>query len=80
MENAEKYGFLVKEDEKYKQEEMKIVECSTAIRNLSEWAQAKGCTYKDVRLNNLWILKRILKKPAPKKPWKISLPLNKTSE
>ena len=80
MENAEKYGFLVKEEEKYKQEEMKIVECSTVIKNLSEWAQAKGYTYKDVRLNNLWILKRILKKPAPKKPWKIALPMNKTFE
>lgn len=75
MKNAEKYGFKVSEDKKYKQEPFKIIEWDKEIPNLAEWAKQHNCTYKDIKLLNPWILKRSLPAPIRGKIYQIYIPL-----
>lgn len=56
FENAEKYGYLIKESELYKPFETKTVRVTESISNIAEWAIAQGFNYKIVRKLNPWLL------------------------
>jgi hypothetical protein len=76
MQNAGKYGFKLSADDLYKPDECKIVKAHSAIANISEWAKSQGCTYKDVKILNPWILERKL--PAPRQGYyEIAIPEKK---
>jgi hypothetical protein len=60
MGNAESLGFVLKEEDKYKEAPTKSISVNTNIPNLAEWAQARGTTYKMIRLLNPWIKGRSL--------------------
>ena len=60
MGNAESLGFVLKEEDKYKEVPTKSISVNTNIPNLAEWAQARGTTYKMIRLLNPWIKGRSL--------------------
>lgn len=73
MLNAEKYGFKIKESEKYSTVKAKIISWNRSIPDLSDWAKQLGYTYKDIRLLNLWILQKSL--PMPKgRQYEIAVP------
>jgi hypothetical protein len=74
MSNPEKYGFTITQNEKYKPDNVKFIECTEEIPNLSKWASEKGTTYKDVKILNPWILERKLPKPNKGRVYKIAVP------
>ena len=74
MNNPEKYGFKIDNNEKYKPDNVKYIECDDEIQNLSKWATDNRTTYKDVKLLNPWILDRKLPKPTKGKVYKIAVP------
>ncbi len=74
MQNAEKFGFIVPDHEKYKDPESKIISVKSAIKDLSEWAISQGTTYKEVKLLNPWIIKRELPLPNRGEAWEIAIP------
>jgi hypothetical protein len=74
MSNAEKYGFIVKDEDKYGSDDCEAVECYSAIPDLSAWAIEHGTDYKAVKLNNPWILKRKLPAPAKGGSYSILIP------
>lgn len=77
MKNAQKYGFEVPEDEKYKPEQCEEVEVSGPVPDLAQWAGDHGSSYKDIKLNNPWILKRKLMAPPKGKTYFIKVPIKK---
>jgi hypothetical protein len=77
MSNAEQYGYFLDNDDYYRLPEAKSVTVSAGIPNMAEWAEQQGSTYKDVKLMNPWILKRML--PAPSgAPYEILVPIRET--
>jgi len=74
MKHSEKYGFKIRDDRKYKQENVKIIEWDKEINNLSEWAKQYNTTYKDIKLMNPWILKRSLPTPTKGHIYRIYIP------
>ena len=72
--NPEKYGFMLKDEQLYKPDKVKMITVDTAISNLAEWAKSKGTTYKDVKILNPWILKRELPAPAKGQSYEIAIP------
>lgn len=74
MTNPARYGFILKPEQLYKPEKVKIVNESNAIANLAVWAKAHGTTYKDVKLLNSWILKRELPAPPKNTSYEIAIP------
>ncbi len=77
MLNARNYGFRLSKDDYYKPDEVTYLECKEGIDNLSDWAKAKGTTYKDVKLLNPWIINRKLPSPPKGKTYMIAVPVNK---
>jgi membrane-bound lytic murein transglycosylase D len=55
MENADKLGFSVKDDEKYEEPPSKTVTVSTSIPDLAQYAINNGTTYKMLKAMNPWI-------------------------
>jgi membrane-bound lytic murein transglycosylase D len=74
MQNAEKYGFILKTEDLYKPERTNIIQCSSEVPNLAQWAKENGTTYKYVKLLNPWILKRKLPAPVKGMEWEIAIP------
>jgi hypothetical protein len=74
MQNHEKYGFVLKEDDYYTPPNTKTITVRTNIKDLAEWAEKQGTTYKYVRLLNPWILKKSLPWPRKSSPWEIQIP------
>ncbi len=74
MKNPAKYGFHLKQEEFYNTDKYKTISYSSSIENLSDWAKQNGTTYKDVKLLNPWILKRLLPSPPKSKNWEIAVP------
>lgn len=68
------YGLKIDREDYYKPENTKVIECSTEIEDLSEWAISHGTTYKDVKILNPWILKRKLPRPITGKVYEIQVP------
>lgn len=75
MQNADKYGFKLHNNQLYKAEKTKTVKWGASIPNIAEWARQQGSNYKDVRILNPWILGRQLPAPAKGKVYEIELPL-----
>ena len=74
MQNAEKYGFVLDEDEYYKPYETTTVKVKSSVSDISAWAQTHGTTYKYVKLLNPWILKRTLPYPGKGRYYEIDIP------
>ncbi|HYF03669.1 MAG TPA: transglycosylase SLT domain-containing protein [Patescibacteria group bacterium] len=74
MENGARYGLNIPQGELYKPETYTVVSVDDAIPDLAAWARGQGTTYKDVKLFNLWILKRALPAPERGKPYQIYIP------
>ncbi|MFP4369814.1 MAG: lytic transglycosylase domain-containing protein [Candidatus Kapaibacterium sp.] len=74
MQKAEKYGFNISEDEKYKAYKTETVTWDGAILNLAEWARVRGTNFKALKLANPWILGTSLAKPLYGRVWEIDLP------
>jgi membrane-bound lytic murein transglycosylase D len=55
LENAEKLGFTLKEEEKYVPVPFKLVQVNSSIPNLAQFAIDNGSTYKALRLMNPWL-------------------------
>jgi hypothetical protein len=73
MQHPDRYGFYLDRNDYYRLPRYQIVSESDAITNLASWAAAHGSTYKDIKLANPWILKRMLPKPAT--PYQINVPV-----
>lgn len=74
MAHPNAYGYYLEKDDYYKAPETRNIAVATEIPNVQEWAAAQGCTYKDVKLLNPWILKRNLPKPPAENPYIILVP------
>ncbi len=73
LEHAESYGITIDTKDVYHPDNVTLIECDSAIPDLTAWAEKHNTTYKDVKILNPWILKRSL--PAPKGlAYKIAVP------
>ncbi len=72
MENPEKYGFFIEDNEYYDTPETKTIEVSESIDNLKSFAIEHGTNYKTIKLLNPWI--RSSKLPKGKNPYQIKIP------
>jgi hypothetical protein len=77
MENPEKYGFKVPEDEKYPILACKEVNLSGSVTNLAVYAQQQGINYKLLKYFNPWLRQSYLKNPS-KKSYKLRIPMPET--
>lgn len=75
MTNADRYGFYVDNDEYYRQPRTRAVTVSEDIPNLAQWAASQGSSYKEVKLANPWIVKRMLPRPPADRPYQIAVPV-----
>lgn len=71
IEHAHEYGIIIPQEERYNPTPVKLIAVTHPIDNLAQWARDHGTTYKDVKLNNPWILNRTLPDPPHGEPWKI---------
>src|SRR5688572_24144688 len=74
IENKEKYGYIISNDEAYQPLKTKDIKVSTTIHNLAQFAIDNGTTYKMLRLLNPWIRNRTLT-IKPGKTYTIQLPM-----
>lgn len=74
MENPEKYGFKISEEDKYPLLGCKEVELTGSIANLAVYAQQQGVNYKLLKYFNPWLRQTYLKNPA-KKSYLVKIPL-----
>jgi hypothetical protein len=66
MENPEKYGFKVTEEEKYPDLNCKEVELKGSVLNFAEYAHDHGINYKILKYFNPWLRQSYLKNPTRK--------------
>ena len=64
MENPEKYGFKVSEEEKYPIISCKEVTLSGSVTNFAEYAHKLGVNYKILKYFNPWLRQSYLKNPS----------------
>jgi hypothetical protein len=74
MQTPEKYGFKLEEGDYYSPPKTKTVKIRTNVKDLANWAEKHGTTYKYVRLLNPWILKKELPWPRKGHHWEIQIP------
>jgi soluble lytic murein transglycosylase-like protein len=74
MENPEKYGFKVTEEEKYPILQCNEVSLSGSVANLAEYAHKQGINYKILKYFNPWLRQSSLKNPL-KKSYLIKIPV-----
>lgn len=60
LENAEQYGFLVKDEDKYARVPYRAIVVKNTIPDLAEFAIDNGTSYKIIRLMNPWLRGRAL--------------------
>lgn len=72
MENPEKYGFYLTDEQYYSLPETQTIQVEGPIDNLKEFAKEKGTNYKNLKLLNPWIRKSKL--PKSKNPYSIKIP------
>lgn len=72
MENPEKYGFYIAENQYYSSPKTKTIKVDEAIDNLKIFAIEQGTNYKTIKLLNPWI--RSSKLPKGKEPYQIKIP------
>lgn len=63
LENPKKYGFNLKENQRYKPFEFKTVNIDTTITDLTNFALRNGINYKVLKLANPWLRQRTLRNP-----------------
>ena len=74
IENKEKYGYLISNDEVHQPLKTKTILVSTSIHNLAQFAIDNGTSYKMLRILNPWIRNRTLI-IKPGKTYTIQLPM-----
>jgi len=73
LENPEKYGFKVTEEEKYPFLSCKVVVVSGSVTNLADYAHNQGINYKILKYFNPWLRQSFLKNPS-RKSYSIKIP------
>jgi len=73
IENPEKYGFKVTDEEKYPVLSCKVVEVSGSVTNLADYAHKQGINYKILKYFNPWLRQSYLKNPS-RKSYSIKIP------
>lgn len=74
LESPEKYGFIVKEDEKYKLIHTKKIAIDTSVSNLAVLAKSLGINYKALKNHNSWLREKHLENKG-KKVYILEIPL-----
>ena len=74
MQNPEKYGYSIPTTELYNPISTKIIEVSTTIPNLADFATEQGINYKILKIHNPW-LRDISLKNNSGKTYKIEIPI-----
>lgn len=74
IENPEKYGFNLDEKDKYQTIETNLIQVTSSINDLADWAKKNGSNYRKVRVLNPWILGNTLKLKGD--TLNIALPVN----
>src|SRR5690554_5532618 len=74
MQNPEKYGYSIPTTELYNRISTKIIEVSTTIPNLADFATEQGINYKILKIHNPW-LRDISLKNNSGKTYKIEIPI-----
>jgi hypothetical protein len=67
MQNSDKYGYKVNDNEKYKRMPTKKIEVTTSIANLASFAKEHGSNYKALKLYNPWLRETKLNNTTAKK-------------
>lgn len=73
MQNPEKYGYSIPENELYKQIPTKKVEVTTSIENLADFANEQNINYKILKIHNPW-LRDVSLKNTSEKTYTIEIP------
>jgi len=73
LENPEKYGFKVTDEEKYPVLSCKVVVVSGSVTNLADYAHNQGINYKILKYFNPWLRQSYLKNPS-RKSYSIKIP------
>lgn len=73
MQNPQKYGYTIPQNELYKPIKTKKVELSTSVDNLAEWSIEQGINYKILKIHNPW-LRDISLKNNSGKTYQIEIP------
>lgn len=73
LENPEKYGFKVSEEEKYPVIVCKELTLTGSVTNFAEYAHNHGVNYKILKYFNPWLRQSYLKNPA-KKSYSLKIP------
>ncbi|HNZ68020.1 MAG: lytic transglycosylase domain-containing protein [Bacteroidota bacterium] len=60
LEDPQKYGFLIKEAEKYPVLKTRLVEIATPLADLADFAKSYGITYKTLKYYNPWLRETFL--------------------
>lgn len=80
MTHPDRYGFYPEKEDYYMMPPTTEVAVAQEIPNLADWAEHQGSSYKDVKLLNPWIKKRMLPKPAGGEPYVITIPLQQNQQ
>ncbi|MGB5262073.1 MAG: lytic transglycosylase domain-containing protein [Lutimonas sp.] len=67
MSNPKKYGFVFDDSDLYKLSPTRTTEIAEEIADLNEFAKSNGITYKELKLNNPWLLEQHLNNKSGKK-------------
>ena len=73
MQNPKKYGYVFSDKDLYAAQEIKTVGLDTAITNIASFAQKMGVHYKDLKLENPWLLENHLNNKS-RKYYEIKIP------
>jgi len=74
LENKEKFGINLSDDDYYKPYNTEIRTVNSGIKNLSKWAKQVGTNYKILKLYNPWLINNTLNSPGRGNLWHIALP------
>jgi len=80
MTHPDRYGFHLDASDYYRLPTTTEVAVAREIPNLADWAEQQGSSYKDVKLSNPWIKKRMLPKPVNGSPYVIAIPLHQDQQ
>lgn len=78
MENQEKYGFNISENELYPVEALETIEIDKTIPDLTEFAFTQGINYKILKRYNPWLRKNSLTVRSSGETYSIQLPVNRS--
>ena len=73
IEAPERYGFYIKEAQKYSPFTYKTVKVDTAIANIARFSKQLGVNYKTMKIYNPWLLQNHLNNKS-RKYYEIAIP------